>query len=600
MARLGGMWSPVLLGSRRGPGGTTFRVWAPNATAVSIILRSSLRTLPMTSVTGGYWQLEVPGIGHGEHYQYAIQSGGTWLTPRLDPYAREIDDVNGDRQAVVYEETVFDWGKSDHQPPDLADLVIYEMHVGTFNELPGQQVGTFADAILKLPYLARLGINAVELLPPSQFDGTLSWGYNPTDPFAVETVYGGPNALKRFIRFAHELGIGVIIDVVYNHMGTVDNDLWDFDGNGPPPGGIYFYPDWRGNTPWGSRPDYGRPEVRQYLVDNALAWLEDYRADGLRLDATAWIRSVDGSGVAEQTLPDGWLLLQMINDAIARNQPEKIRIAEDMRNDGQITSPTASGGAGFNSQWDPDFVRVVRRAINQVRDEDRDMSAIRRVLERRYDGDAFSRVVFTESHDADSNGGTRVPAEIDPAQPDSVFAKKRSVLGAALVFTAPGVPMVFQGQELLEAHWFDSGFPVDWSNTSRYPGIFNLYRDLIRLRRNLLNTTRGLQGQGLHVHHVNNADKLIGFRRWDNAGPLDETVILVNFANRAFDSYTIGVPRAGQWQVRLNADWSGYDPAFGNHLSLDTLASSTPYDGLAFSIQIGIGAYTALILSQDS
>jgi 1,4-alpha-glucan branching enzyme len=553
----------------------------------------------MASLPGGYWHAEVTGVGPGERYQYAIESAGALLSPRVDPYAREIDDVKGDRQSVVYDEAAFDWGANEHRPSSPSDLVIYEMHVGTFNELPGQRVGTLADAAAKLPYLAKLGINAVELLPPAQFGGILSWGYNPTNPFVVETSYGGPNALKRFIRSAQRLGIGVIIDVVYNHMGTVDNDLWDFDGEVPPAGGIWFYPDWRGATPWGSRPDYGRPEVRQYLVDNALSWLEDYRADGLRLDATAWIRSVDGTADSDQALPDGWLLLQTINNEVDRRQPGKLRIAEDMRNEIQITAPTASGGAGFNCQWDPDFVHLVRSVLVQSLDEDRDMSAICQGLEQRYGSDAFSRVVFTESHDADANGGTRVPAEIDPVQPDSVFAKKRSVLGAALVFTSPGVPMIFQGQEFLEAHWFDSGFPVDWSSAARYSGILNLYGDLVRLRRNLLNTTKGLQGQGLQIHHVNNADKLIAYRRWANGGPRDETVILLNFANRAFDRYTIGVPRSGLWRVRLNSDWSGYDSAVGNQLSPDSVADATPYDGLPFSIQVGIGAYAALIMSQD-
>jgi 1,4-alpha-glucan branching enzyme len=553
----------------------------------------------MTTRPGGYWHAEVAGVGPGERYQYSIRSAGTLLSPRVDPYAREIDDVDGDRQAVVYDEAAFEWETSDHQPLSPRELVIYEVHVGTFNELPGQQVGTLADAIVKLPYLAKLGINAVELLPPAQFGGALSWGYNPTNPFAVETSYGGPNALKRFINSAHRYGIGVIIDVVYNHMGTVDNDLWDFDGNVPSPGGIWFYPDGRGATPWGSRPDYGRSEVRQYLVENALSWLEDYQADGLRLDATAWVRSVDGSDDGDQALPDGWLLLQTINNEVARRQPGKICIAEDMRNEAQIIAPTASGGAGFNSQWDPDFVRIVRAVLDQPLDESRDMSAICTMVERRYGGDAFSRVVFTESHDADANGGTRVPAEIDPAEPDGVFAKKRSILGAALVFTTPGVPMIFQGQEFLETHWFDSGFPVDWSNATRHSGILNLYTDLVALRRNMRSTTKGLQGQGLQIHHVNSADKLIGYRRWAVGGPLDETVVLLNFSNRAFDRYTIGVPRSGLWRVRLNSDWSGYDPAFGNQLSLDGVAGEMPYDGLPFSIQIGIGAYAALIMSQD-
>src|SRR4029077_8717341 len=159
--------------------------------------------------------------------------------------------------------------------------------------------------------------------------------------------------------------------------------------------------------------------------------------------------------------------------------PGTIRMAEDMRGEIQITAPTASGGAGFSCQWDPDFVRAVRGVLRQTLDEYRDMDDIRQAIERRYGGDAFSRVVFTESHDADANGGTRVPAEIDPAERDSVDARKRSILGATLVFSSPGVRMIFQGQEFLEAHWFDSEFPVDWPNAPRHSGILHLSSALV-------------------------------------------------------------------------------------------------------------------------
>ncbi len=554
----------------------------------------------MSQGPAGNWEVDVPSIAAGERYQYLITSGGRQLPPRVDPYAREIDIVRTDRHAVVYDEAAFDWGEEAYKAPGWSELVVYELHIGTFNELPGQQVGTFQDAIAKLPYLSDLGVNAVELLPPSQFDGTLSWGYNPTDPFAVESVYGGPDALKAFISAAHRDGIAVLIDLVFNHMGTQDNDLWDFDGDVPPPGGVYFYPDWRGQTPWGCRPDYGRSEVRQYLVANALSWLESYRADGLRFDATAWIRSVDGSLDPAQSLADGWALLKAINDEVDRAQPWKIRIAEDMRNDPAVTSPTVSGGAGFNSQWDPGFVAQARGVLCQLHDQDRDLEVIRAAVERRYGGDALSRVIFTESHDADSNGGTRLPAQIDPAQPESIYAKKRSILGAVLVFTSPGIPMIFQGQEILEGHWFDSGFPVDWANAQRFPGILALYRDLIHLRRDWWNTTRGLRGEGLQVHHVNEADKLISYHRWDAGGPRDDTVVLLNFSNHAFDSYTIGFPRAGLWRVRMNTDWTGYDASFGGEPCYDTETRNEPRDGLSLSADVGIGAYSAVILSQDA
>ena len=174
-----------------------------------------------------------------------------------------------------------------------------------------------------------------------------------------------------------------------------------------------------------------------------------------------------------------------------------------------------------------------------------------------------------------------------------------AVLGAVLVFTAPAIPMIFEGQEILETHWFEAQFPIDWSNVQRHPGIRALYRDLARLRRDSSNTSRGLRGQGLQVHHVNDVDKLIAYHRWDQGGPRDDTVVLANFCYRAFDSYRIGLPRAGRWRVRLNTDWAGYDPSFGDHPSFDVETQSQPYDGLPQSAALGIGAYTAVVLSQD-
>ena len=157
--------------------------------------------------------------------------------------------------------------------------------------------GTFDSAIEKFPYLKELGINAIEVMPIMEFSGDFSWGYNPSHPFAVESIYGGPDAFKRFVKAAHEHGIAVIVDVVYNHFGPADLDLWRFDGwSENDKGGIYFYNDRRSQTPWGeTRPDYGRGEVRQYLRDNALMWLEEYHVDGLRWDMIIYIKSIDGN-----------------------------------------------------------------------------------------------------------------------------------------------------------------------------------------------------------------------------------------------------------------------------------------------------------------
>jgi 1,4-alpha-glucan branching enzyme len=433
-----------------------------------------------------------------------------------------------------------------------------------------------------------------------EFDGNRSWGYNPAYIFSMEAAYGGVAALRQLVQEAHRRGIAVLMDVVYNHLGTPALDMWTYDGWGQNGGGgIYFYNDWRRTTPWGdTRLDYGRGEVRQYIRDNALYLLEDCGLDGLRFDATGWIRNVYNDGNPSNDLSDGWNLLQWLSDEVRQRQPWKILIAEDMQRNEWITKPTSSGGAGFNSQWDPQFVHGLKRMLVTSADRDRSMALLRDLVYGRYNGDGLGRVIYTESHDEDHDRA-RIPEEIWWGNADSYFSKKRSTLGAAVVMTAPGIPMIFQGQEFLEWGSFDDGSELDWSKTVRFSGIRDLYRDLIRLRRNWFDTTRGLRGQHVHVHHVNDWDKVLAYHRWDRGGPRDDTVVLLNMADRAYDGYRVGFPRPGRWRVRFNSDWSGYDPSFGNRKSLDLDAVETAADNMPCSGTIGLGAYSAVVLSQD-
>jgi 1,4-alpha-glucan branching enzyme len=392
--------------------------------------------------------------------------------------------------------------------------------------------------------------------------------------------------------------------VVYNHFGPGDLDLWRFDGwsSADHNGGIYFYDNNRSHTAWGdTRPDYGRPEVRQYIRDNALFWLNKYRMDGLRFDSVVNIRNRDGNNNDPATdLPDGWSLLQWINDDIRSSQPWKITIAEDLQNNDWITRVTSAGGAGFGSQWDAGFVHPIRQAIITTNDADRDMGAVSEALSRRYNEAAVQRVIYTESHDEVANGHARVPEEIWPGNAGSWYSRKRSTLGAALVFTAPGIPMIFQGQEFLEDGYFQDSVPLDWAKLAIFAGIQLLYRDLIRLRRNWFDQTRGLRGQNISVHHVNQVDKLIGFHRWENGGAGDDVIVVANFAHQGYDSYSLGFPRGGLWRVRFNSDWQGYSSDFSNHPGFDALAEPGSQDQMGFHASIGIGPYSVLILSQDS
>jgi 1,4-alpha-glucan branching enzyme len=577
-------------------GGVTFRVWAPFASSVfaaGTFNEWSATANPFASEGNGYWSVDVPGAKVGDEYQFVIRNGNQELWHK-NPYVSEV--VNSSGNAIIHDPN-FDWTGEDFVMPPRNELVIYEMHVGSFNDAEGGGPGTFDEVVPKLGYLRDLGINAIEIMPVLEFPMSFSWGYNPSNPFAVESALGGPQGLHRFVKAAHAQGIAVIMDVVYNHFGPGDLDLWRFDGwsDWNHNGGIYFYDNDRAHTPWGdTRPNYGRPEVRQYLRDNALFWLNKYRIDGLRFDSVLNIRSVDG-----RDLPDGWSLLQWINNEIRSTQPWKITIAEDLQNNEWITKSTDEGGAGFSSQWDAGFVHPIRDAIIAQTDADRNLDAVRDAVYHRYNGNAEQRVIYTESHDEVANGHARVPEEIWPGNAGSWFSRKRSTLGAALVFTTPGIPMIFQGQEFLEDEYFRDSAPLDWAKLDSHPGINVLYRDLIRLRRNWFNQTRGLRGQQINVHHVNNADKVIAFHRWENGGPGDDVMVVANFANRGYDSYALGFPRAGGWRVRFNSDWQGYSSDFGNQLGYDTFAGDGSRDGMPFEANVGLGPYSVLILSQD-
>jgi 1,4-alpha-glucan branching enzyme len=299
-------------------------------------------------------------------------------------------------------------------------------------------------------------------------------------------------------------------------------------------------------------------------------------------------------------IPDGWGLMQWINNEIHADQPWKLTIAEDMQNNDWITKGTGEGGTGFSAQWDADFVHSIRNAIIPANDADRNMLAVPDTLYHRYNGDAMQRVVYTESHDEVANGKSRVPEEIWPGNAANWFSRKRSTLGAALVFTAPGIPMIFQGQEFLEDGYFHDQDPLDWKKLQDYGGINQLYRDLIRLRRNWYNGTRGLRGQHIHVYHVNNSDKVIAFHRWENGGPGDDVIVIANFANCTYDSYTIGMPRDGWWRVRFNSDWQGYSDDFHNQPGYNTTAGSGSVGTMPCRANVGIGPYSVLILSQDN
>ncbi len=581
------------------PAGTTFRVWAPNASAVRVagtFNAWNATSHPLVSEGNGYWSADINFVYAGAQYKYVI-TGPASTVWKNDARARQLTNSVGN--SIVVNSSAYTWTTVNYTMPNWNELVIYEMHLGTFGQsASGVVPATFDNAKAKLDYLKDLGINAVELMPICEFPGSVSWGYNPSFPYSVESGYGTPTDVKEFVDAAHARGIAVLGDLVYSHLGPNDLDLWQYDGwNTNNGGGVYFYQDFRAVTPWGStRPDYGRSEVRSFLRENALFWLDEYRFDGQRMDGTKYIRKVDQAG---PDIPEGWSLMQWINDSVNTASPGKISICEDLDNNAWLTKPTGAGGAGFDAQWDAQFYWPVRGNLITPNDADRDMNAIKGAILANYNGDAFQRVVYTESHDEVANGQSRMPEAIWPGNAASWYSKKRSTLGAAVVMTSPGIPMMFQGQEFLEDGYFQDTDPLDWAKNKTFVGIKSLYKDLIALRKNNAGLTRGLTGQNTNVFHVNNSLKMLGLHRWMNGGEKDDVVVVMNFSVTPRTGYRVGFPRDGRWKVRFNSDWNGYDASFANTATFDLDATySTPWDGLAASGVFNIGPYTCLVFSQ--
>ena len=565
--------------------GVTFRVWSPNAT--NIALRGSFNGWGSTAMTeegtSDLWSVDVPNVAAGSQYKYFINGNFWWKDPR----SRQVTTSgynNSGANSIVYNPSSFNWLGDTRLSVSSSNLVIYEMHVGSFYDPTPSSggPGKFTNAVAKLDHLAALGINAVELLPIWEFPTDNSWGYNPADIFAVENNgYGGPDGLKTFVREAHARGIRVLLDVVHNHYGPSDLELYGFDVGSA--SRFYFYTN-SGIccTPWGDRPNYANANVRSFISDNFKMWLDEYHVDGFRWDAVGAMRRYDAGGGNYISIPEADTLIQSINSTIIDSNA--ISIAED-----------DASGVGFDGEWNSSFASTLINEVIKTTDASRDMNALSGAM----NGSGFFRVLFDETHDlvGDLNGAgnQRLPKRIDSANPASYTARKRSMLAAAAVLTSPGIPMLFMGQEMLEDLQFSSSYPLDWAHATTYSAVTNFFRDMIYLRRNLDGVSAGLTGPSMtwHVQRNDAPWKLLAFHRY-GATANDQVMVIMNFTSNTIPSYVINTwPASGTWYVNLNSDWTRYGSDFGNYgSSVVTVSGST--GGIA------IGPYSVLVLSRQA
>jgi maltooligosyltrehalose trehalohydrolase len=401
----------------------------------------SRRAFAMSADDDGIYRVQVEDAGPGTRYWFKIDGDG----PFPDPASRyQPVGVHGPSQIVA--PGGFQWKAKEFQAPLLRDLVIYELHIGTFTP-----AGTFLAVIEKLDYLRQLGVNAVELMPISDFGGEHNWGYDGVSPYAPSHSYGTPDDFHRFVDEAHARGIAVFLDVVYNHLG---------------PDGAYqsaFAPEFytkNHKTLWGDGLNFdgeGRDKVRTYFIESALAWIYDYRVDGLRADATDTIRDDSDPHFLTE-------LTERVHQAAAALGRNVILIAEDARNERKVVLPAAQGGHGFDAVWSDDFHHHIRHRLGgdsdgYYQDFDGTAESIATAIRNGWtftgqvarfhghgrgtspDGLSLeSRVFCIQNHDQIGNRalGERLSTQISyPAW----------CAASALLLLSPEVPLLFMGQE---------------------------------------------------------------------------------------------------------------------------------------------------------
>lgn len=584
------------LGSRLHDNGVDFAVWAPFAKSVSLLQWHEFEwaEVPMESDGKGYWAIKNVAAEAGQMYKYRITTPGDETLDRNDPYARHLTDSdNGSSVIVGYD---FDWEEQDKfKVTPKNEAVIYELHIGTFNKPDAATVGTFASAIEKLDYLSNLGVNYIELMPVTSIAMSHGWGYATNYCFSIENTYGGRHGLLEFVKACHQKGIGVIIDVVYNHFFS-ESDLWRYDGwSENNRGGIYFFNDERGDTPWGGRPDYGRPEVRQFILDNVAMWFSEYKVDGLRLDSTIYMRNIEGENDKhELDIPEAWSLLAEINDLAHKINPHALMIAEDNSSNNGIVTKTSDGGMGFDAQWEVGFPHIIRDCLGITHNSDQPaLQGMEYELGHTYSGDAFDKVIFGDSHDTAANGSSRINEAVTPGNAESLSARQRVLLASAASLTAPGIPMLLQGQEFMQEGAFNEWQMLEWNKTSQFSGIVLAHQHLINLRLNRFDNTRGLLGQYTEVLQRDDSNSVIAFHRKHEGGPRDDTVVIINFGPTSHSNYELPFPYEGSWRVRFNSSWKGYNVDFPE-VNIESAEVSANQKAT-----IKIAAFSTLILSTD-
>jgi maltooligosyltrehalose trehalohydrolase len=574
-----------------------FTVWAPSAERVSVkIVAPVERVLPMQSIEFGYWQLIADEIPPGTTYYYWLDSD----LERPDPASQsQPDGVHGASQTIDHNQ--FSWSDGEWANLPLAELIIYELHVGTFTP-----EGTFEAISSRLPYLKELGINTIEIMPIAQFPGSRNWGYDGAYPYAVQDSYGGVEGLKRLVDICHQQGIAVLLDVVYNHFGPEGCYVGDF--------GAYYGESkglWGTSLNFDGSHSYG---VRNYFIQNALYWLETFHLDGLRLDASDNIVDLNAKHFLQE-------LAEVIAELSERCGRPFYLIAENDLSDVRVTRRIEQGGYGLDAQWNDAFHHCVHTALTgEQLGYYQDYGTFEQLAKAFKQGFVYSwdysparkrwhgsdssdlpgerMVVCIQNHDQVGNRilGDRLTSLV------SFDALK---VAAAALFLSPNIPLLFMGEEYAEdapfmyfvshtdpeliaavragrreefAHFhveqdyidpesieaFDRS-KLQWETCQQghHQVMFSLYQHLIQLRRTIP-ALKQLNKQNLEAIGLADERVLI-LHRWCEEGAI---FCLLNF-NRDDVSIAPSIPD-GNWQKMLDSaeeKWLGAGATMPESLS---------------------------------
>ncbi|MBN2630654.1 MAG: 1,4-alpha-glucan branching protein GlgB [Rhodobacteraceae bacterium] len=591
--------------------GTHFAVWAPNAERVSVVGDFNIwdgRRHPMRRRGAtGVWETFVPGLGEGETYKYEIRGPFGQLLPlKADPVGFGSEHPPANASVVRTIGGSFgdaDWMETRHARQNVdAPISAYEVHLGSWRRAPGDRMLSYLELAEQLvDYAVDMGFTHLELLPVSEYPFDGSWGYQPVGLFAPTIRHGTPSEFRAFVDAAHGKGLGIVLDWVPGHFPTDAHGLGHFDGtplyeHADPREG--FHQDW--NT---LIFNYGRVEVQNYLVSNALYWLEEYHIDGLRVDAVASMLYRDYSRSSGEWIPnrDGGrenyeaiAMLQRMNIVAYGESPGVMTVAEESTAFPGVSRPVNHGGLGFGFKWNMGWMNDTLSYMQKD------------PLFRKYHHHQMTfglvyawseNYVLPISHDEVVHGKGSMLAKM-PGTGEEKFANLRAYYG--FMWAHPGKKLLFMGQEFAQGAEWNHNQSLDWHQLDipAHAGVQALVRDLNRVYRGTpalhVNDTRP---EGFEWIESNDAAASV--YAWIRKGRAEDPMVVVVVNMTPVERrYRLGLPGAGRWHELLNTDAAAYGG--GNRGNLGgVLAENTPWHGRAHSVLVTLPPLSAVYLHQE-